>query len=121
LSLAISAHSLYPAGDSRTVRVTKSTNAAYRACGSLKAATGLDHKKIPRHSPRGLYIWALWFIETELYPDIELPAEVREDGRLLWNYFKSYDFADADEFVEGPWDDRFVAMADLAPHIAHIL
>lgn len=84
----------------------------------------LQRDSITRRSPDILlevYIWALWFIETELYPDIELPAEIREDGRLLWNYFKSYDFAAADEFAEGPWDDRFVAMADLATHIAHIL
>jgi hypothetical protein len=124
--LAISAHSLYPAGDPKTARVVKSTNAAYRACGSLKAATGFDHHKIlatKQADPEILlevYIWALWFMEAELYPDIELPAETREYGKLLWNYFKNYDLADADEFEEGPWDDRFVAMADLAPHLAHI-
>lgn len=126
LPLAIFAHGLYPADDLRTARVTKGTNAAYRACTSLKAATGLDHHKIlanEQADPEMLlevYIWALWFMEAELYPDIELPPETREYGKLLWTYFKHYRLADADEFEDGPWDDRFVAMADLAPHIAHI-
>jgi hypothetical protein len=126
LPLAIFAHTLYPAGDPRTIRVTESTNAAYRTCSSLEAATGFDHQKIlanDKASPEQLlelYIWALWFIEAELYPDIQLPAEARNYGQNLWNYFKSYRLADADEFDDGPWDDRFVAMADLAPHIAHM-
>lgn len=126
LPLAIFAHSFYPAGDSRTVRITNSTNTAYRACDSLEAATDLDHHKIlatQQADPDILlevYIWALWFIEAELYPDIELPSETREYSKQLWNYFKSYDLAGSGEFKEGPWDDGFVAVADLAPHIAHI-
>jgi hypothetical protein len=42
LPLALFAHKLYPADDSRTTMVTKRTNAAYRACGcSERSARGL--------------------------------------------------------------------------------
>ena len=126
LPLAIFSHTLLPADDPRTPKITNRTNAAFNACDSLETATGLDHEKIlsvEQASPEQLlevYIWALWFIEAELYPDIKLSAEAREYGRVLWNYLKIYRLADADTFEEGPWDDRFVAIADLAPHIVHI-
>lgn len=126
LPLAIAAHTLYRANDPRTARITKRTNIAYRDCGSLQDATGLDHNKIlatEQASPDILlevYIWALWFMEASIYPDIELPAEARTYTERLWRYLKAYRLAGADAFARGPWDDEFVLMADLAPHIAHI-
>ncbi|MFZ1104372.1 MAG: hypothetical protein WAN86_16250, partial [Hyphomicrobiaceae bacterium] len=81
LPLAIFAHELYPAGDQRTAEITKHANSAYRACGSLEAATGADlqetlaQQQIPPDQLFKVYIWALWFAEAEPHPAIELPAE----------------------------------------------
>jgi hypothetical protein len=127
LPLAIFAHELYPANEPRTVRVTQRANAAFRACGSLEEAMGYDPRKIladKRASPDRLlnvYIWALWFLEAEAHPAIELTAEARALGPQLWRYFETYRLAGAREFKEGPWDDAFIAVADIAPHIVHLL
>jgi len=126
--LAIFAHRLYPANDTRTDVATKRTNAAFRACGSLKAATEMDLQRllVEKEAPQDieelfdLYIWCLWFIEAELYPDIELPVEARKLGPEIWKYFKTYRLAGASEFEEEFRNDRFVKIADLATHIAHI-
>ncbi len=126
LPLAIFAHRLYPAKDTRTEAVTKRTNAAYRVCGSLEDATEYDIQEIlaDKHAPPDelfeLYIWCLWFIEAELYPDIELPIEAHEFSRALWKYFETYRFAGASEFEKGAWDKEFIEIADLATHIVHI-
>jgi hypothetical protein len=126
LPLAIFAHELYPAGEQRTAEITKRVNAAYRTCGSFEAATDVDlrktlaRKRIPPTELLELYIWALWFVEAEAHPAIELPAEARGYPPALWKYFETYRLAGASEFEEGPWDDKFIAMADLAPHIAHM-
>ncbi|MGW8205688.1 MAG: hypothetical protein ACWGMY_01865 [Hyphomicrobiaceae bacterium] len=126
LPLAIFAHRLYPRKDPRTVEVTQRTNASMRKCDSLEDAIGDDHHKILADkyaSPAALlelYIWALWFIEAELFPAIELPDEAHAYAPALWKYLLSYRLADAEEFPEGAWDEGFIAVADLAPHIAHI-
>jgi hypothetical protein len=127
LPLAIFAHELYPADDPRTAQIVQRTNAASRACGSLEAAMGYDPRKIladKQASPERLlnvYIWALWFLEAEAHPAIELSAEARALGPQLWTYFGTYKLSAAREFEEGPWDDKFVAIADIAPHIVHLL
>jgi hypothetical protein len=124
--LALLAHKLYPAADSRISMVTKRTNAAYRACGSVRVATGHDIKKVlavKQAAPSALlevYIWALWFMDAEVYPDIELSPETRQYGPMLWKYFKTYRLDGASKFKEGPFDEKFIEVADLAPHIAHI-
>jgi hypothetical protein len=109
--------------------VTKRTNAAYSACGSLVAATGIDLQEIPADKDArlediedlfDLYLWTLWFIEAELYPGIELPVEAREFGREVWKYFETFRLTGASEFEEGARDERFIKIADLATHIAHI-
>ena len=126
IPLSIFAHKLYPPKDSRTVKVTKRTNAAYNKCGSLKVATGNDHIKtlaIKQSTPKlmlELYIWALWFMEAELFPDIKLPVSAYEYAPAVWKYFKTYQFIGAKEFKDGPWSEQFIAMADIAPHIAHL-
>ena len=127
LPLAIFAHRLYPANDARTGLITKRTNAAYRACGSLKIATDADFDKVLANRlarPKvllELYIWALWFTEAELFPAIELPVETREIAPRLWKYFQTYRLAGPDEFKDDNFDEGFIAIADLAPHIAHIV
>jgi hypothetical protein len=125
LPLAIFAHELYPAGDQRTAEITKRANAAYRVCGSLEAATGVNlqktlaKKQLPPAQLFELYVWALWFAEAAPHPAIELPAETRAYNAALWKYFEAYRLAGAAEF-EDREDDRFIGMADLAPHIAHM-
>jgi hypothetical protein len=76
-------------------------------CDSLEDAIGHDHHKIlaDKHaSPAALvelYIWALWFIEAELFPAIEFPDEAHAYVPALWKYLLSYRLADAEEFPEG--------------------
>jgi hypothetical protein len=132
LPLVIFAHTLYPPNDARTDAVTRRTNAAYRACGSFAAATENILDNILSDKPAdpvdidhleelfNLYAWALLFIEAELYPDIELPAEAREFGPAAWKYFETYRLVGASRFKEGVDDDRFITLADLATHIAHV-
>jgi hypothetical protein len=132
LPLAIFAHRLYPAGHTLTDAVTKRVNAAYRVCGSIEEATKdllgklvADRRTPPLDPSRlerlfDLYYWALLLIETELYPDIELPAEARAFGPAAWRYFASYRLTGVGELARGVEDDRFILLADLATHIAHI-
>jgi hypothetical protein len=129
LPLALFAHKLYPANDPRTDAMTQQTNAAYRDCGSLKAAIGDQlHEMLAAGQAQSadiehlfeLYIWALWLIEAELFPAIELPDEARAFGPAVWKYFETYRLAGASEFEDGSEDDEFITIADLASHIAHI-
>ena len=106
--------------------ITARANAALRACGSLEAATKYDFREVladEEADPKDLfelYVWSLWFIEAELYPDIELPPEAREYGPALWSYFQTHGFLDADEFDDGLLDEEFIEFTDLVSHIAHI-
>jgi hypothetical protein len=129
LPLAIFAHRLYPAGDPRTDLVTKRTNAAFRACGSLTDATGFDLAKIladpvaRRENVEDffdVYIWSLWLIEAELYPEIALPAEARAFGPKAWKHFARLRLPAANAFKDGARDKEFNTIADLASHIVHI-
>jgi len=129
LPLAIFAHRLYPGGDPRTDLVMKRTNAAFRACDSLEDATGIDLKKIladpvaRKENVEDLfdvYLWSLWLIEAELFPDIELSPEARAFGPKAWKHFATLRLAGADEFEDGALDDEFNTIADLATHIVHI-
>ena len=129
LPLALFAHKLYPADDIRTNVVTKRTNAAYSACGSFEAATesylsailaGEDEPADDLEDLFDLYIWSVWLIEAELYPDIELAPEARTFPRKAWKYFKAYRLPGASAFEEGARDREFTKIADLATHIAHI-
>jgi hypothetical protein len=144
LPLALFAHRLYPANDARTDVVTKRANAAYRACGSLKAATGYDLEEFladEEGAPEtfeetegsekaeqledledlfDLSLWSLWLIEAELYPEFELPVEARNFGPKVWKYFETYRLDGASEYEKGATDAVFFKIADLATHIAHI-
>ncbi len=144
LPLALFAHRLYPAGDARTGAITTRTNAAYCACGSLKAATGYDLEEFladQQGAPDAfdesqeaekaqdledledlfdLSLWSLWLIEAELYPDIELPDEARNFAPKVWKYFETYRLDGASEYEDGAKDEVFFKIADLATHIAHI-
>ena len=132
LPLAIFAHSIYPAQHKLIDVVTRRTNAAYRACGSLKAATEdiLEKVRTENQEPGeyvdlledlfDLYAWALLLIEAELYPAIELPAEARAFGEAAWKHFETLKLPGASKFAKGVKDERFVTLADLATHLSHI-
>lgn len=129
LPLAIFAHRLYSSKDTLTNVATKRTNAAYRACGSLDAAMEIDAQRILASKEAraadledlfDLYVWALWFIEAELYPDIKLPIEARKFGPAVWKFFATYRLGGAREFAEGASDEKFIRIANLAIRIAHI-
>ena len=147
LPLAIFAHRFYPADDRRIDAITKRTNRAFRACGSLAVATDFDldefraEEDVPSETAAvpeqaagperydaladledlfDLSLWSIWLIEAELYPDIELPAEAREFGSQAWAIFAAYELEDAREFETGTDHPEFLKIADLATHIAHI-
>jgi hypothetical protein len=132
LPLAIFAHGIFPARHKLTDAVTGRTNAAYRACGSLEAATEHILKKVrtDNQDPEeyldhledlfDLYAWALLLIEAELYPDIRLPAEARAFGEAAWKHFGTLALPGAGKFEKGVKDERFVTLADLATHLSHI-
>ena len=128
LPLAIFAQRLYPANDARRQAVTSRTNSASRACGTLEAATGIDlHRILAAKEAQevnedlfSLHLWALWFIEAELFPDIELPAEARKLGPKVWEFFRNFRLSGASEFQDGARNKTFIKMGDLATHIAHI-
>ncbi|PHP64790.1 hypothetical protein CSC94_22590 [Zhengella mangrovi] len=127
LPLAIFAHSLAPEQDRRTAEITKRTNMAYRDCGSLLEATDYDLDKTlkdPAVLPADLmnvYIWALWFNEATLYPDIELPDETKAYASTFWDFLRRYPLKGASDFEAGRHDERFIANADLAPHVVHLI
>jgi hypothetical protein len=147
LPLAIFAHRFYPADDGRIGAITGRTNAAFRTCGSLATATGsvleevLTEEDVPSETAAvpeqaagpeqsaaleeledlfDLYLWSVWLIEAELYPDIELPAEAREFAPQVWDFFAAYRLEAASEFETAAEDPEFLKIADLATHIAHI-
>jgi len=141
LPLAIFAHRLFPADDYLTSVITKRTNAAFRACGSLARATSnvlrraMSVKPTERRS-RGtssrretlnhledlfdLSLWSIWLTEAQLLPDIQLPEEAREFAPTAWDYLDGYPLAGADAFAGGATNEIFITTADLATHIAHI-
>ncbi|MCK5711155.1 MAG: hypothetical protein KAI25_00405 [Hyphomicrobiaceae bacterium] len=127
LPLAIYAHKFYPAKDPRTGTMVALTNSAYRACGSFKKAIDeeddpeiLQTKDVPTEDVFDLVIWRLLFIEAELYPDIELPAESREFSPALWRFLETYPLAGSSAFKKGAWNEEFIEIAYLATHIAYI-
>lgn len=132
LPLAIYAHRLYPANDTRTKAITEHTNAAYRDCGSLDTATENILRKVrfDNQEPLAyidhledlfdLYYWTLLFIEAELYPDIKLPSQARTFPQAAWKYFETFPLPGVSEFKNGIKDEGFITLADLATHIAHI-
>lgn len=126
LPLAIYAHKFYPSGSTRTAKVTALTNSAYRDCGSLETAIGFDYEEkltdddISTEELFDLVIWSLLFIEAELYPDIELPAESRTFSPTLWQYLDDYELEQASTYEDGAWNQDFIDMAYLATHIAYI-
>ena len=129
LPVAIFAHRLYSAEDTLRDVITKRTNAAYSDCGSLEDAISIDFQSIladkEAHPDNvedlfDLYLWSLWFIEAELYPDIELPAETRKFSQEAWKYFQTYKLAKASEFEDGVKDKDFIKIANLATRIAQI-
>jgi len=132
LPLAIFAHRLYPAKHQLTDVVTKRVNAAYSACGSLKAATENILRKVRTDNQEpgeyidrledlfDLYAWTLLLIEAELYPDIKLPNEARAFGQKAWKHLETLPLPNVNTFEKGLKDERFITLADLATHLSHI-
>jgi hypothetical protein len=126
LPLAVYAHSRYQENDARIGKMIRLTNTAYRDCGSFKAAMGADYyrmledRKVSTDDAFDMVIWSLLFIEGQLVPDLDLPAEAREFPRTLWRFLEDYQLAGASTYKTGAEDDRFIEDAYLATHIAYI-
>jgi hypothetical protein len=126
LPLALYANKFYQPKDARIGVMVDFTNAAYRACGSFSEATELDYPAVFDNQAAltddvfDLVIWSLLFIEAELVPGLELPAESREFAPKLWSYLESYPLPNAGTFEDGAWNAEFVEIAYLATHIAYI-
>jgi hypothetical protein len=126
LPLTIYARNHFPAKDTRTGAMVALTNSAYRACGSLKAAMDYDYQKMlktkdtPTDDVFDLVIWSLLFIEAQLVPGLELPAEARDFPPALWRYLENYPLVGASAYRDGAWNEEFIDTAYLATHIAYI-
>jgi hypothetical protein len=126
LPLAMYANKFYSGEDVRTAAMVALANSAYRDCPSLDAAMGGDYRKLladPDAATEDVFdlmIWSLLFIDAELIPGLDLPAEAREFSPALWRYFDTYHLAGASEFEDGAWDPEFIEIAYLATHIAYI-
>ncbi|MGI9522791.1 MAG: hypothetical protein ACR2PG_14210 [Hyphomicrobiaceae bacterium] len=126
LPLAIFAQSLFPAQDARMSAVTRRVNSSLQDCGSLEEATGYDLQEILEEDDVDeedlfdLYVWSLWLIEAQLYPNIRLPSKARDFAPKIWKYFETFDYAGVREFDDGAWSKKFRMIAVLATHVAHI-
>jgi hypothetical protein len=126
MPLTIYAHNLYDAKDARTGIMTSLSNTSYHACGSLKKAMDYDYKRIlatkniPTDDVFDLVIWSLLFIEAQLVPGLELPAEARDFPSALWRFLEKYPLVGANAYRDGAWNEKFIDTAYLATHIAYI-
>lgn len=126
LPLTIYARNLYQAKDARIGTMVALTNSAYRACGSLDEAIDYDYQwmfetgDVPTDDVFDLVIWSLLFIEAELVPGLELPAEARDFSPALWRFLEKYPLVGARAYQDGAWDEEFIDTAYLATHIAYI-
>ena len=126
LPLALYANKFYQKQDLRISFMVEFTNAAYRACGSFDGAVDFDYPEVFENKAAltddvfDLVIWSLLFIEAELVPGLELPAEARAFSPELWAYLETYPLPDAKMFEDGAWNDDFIEIAYLATHIAYI-
>lgn len=127
LPLTIFANSLFAKGDPRIAQMTAFTNAAYRKCGSLKAAMEADYKARLKKRPPvtedifDLVIWSTWLIEAELVPDLEIPKGAKAFPQDLWRYLANYPFKDASEYKRGAGNRNFRQLGYLATHAAYLV
>jgi hypothetical protein len=126
LPLAIYAHNHYQENDSRKEQMVSLTNSSYRDCESLKEAMDIDYKRLlasikaSTEDVFDLVIWSLLFIEAQLVPGLELPAEARDFPPTLWRFLESYPLVGASAYRDGAWNEKFIDTAYLATHIAYI-
>lgn len=126
LPLALYANKFYAPQDLRIGFMVDFTNAAYEACGSFEDAIEVEYPEVFDNKAAltddvfDLVIWSLLFIEAELMPGLELPAESREFSPRLWEYLRTYPLPYATTFADGAETDAFVEIAYLATHIAYI-
>ena len=126
LPLTIYAPNLYQPNGPRIGEMVALTNSAYRACDSLEEAMDIDYKEMledkttPTNDVFDLVIWSLLFIEAQLVPGLELPAEARDFPPALWRFLETYPLPGANSYPEGAWSEEFIDTAYLATHIAYI-
>jgi hypothetical protein len=126
LPLTIYAYNHYQGNDSRKEQMVSLTNSSYRDCKSLKEAMDIDYKRLlasKKSSTEDVFdmvIWSLLFIEAQLVPGLELPAEAREFPPRLWRFLQSYPLVGASAYRDGAWNEKFIDTAYLATHIAYI-
>lgn len=80
----------------------------------------LAAKNVPTDDVFDLVIWSLLFIEAELVPGLELPAEARDFSPALWRFLENYPLIGASAYQDGAWNEDFIDTAYLATHIAYI-
>lgn len=126
LSLTIYSHALLPGNDGRTRLMVGLTNAAFHACGSLRAAMGYDfHQKLAAENLStdavwDLVMWSITLTDAQLVPGLELPREARELPPMLWHFLAHYSLVGARAYPERALDTKFYNTAYLATHIAYI-
>ena len=126
LPLTIYTRNLFKPDDPRIAKMVAFTNAAYKKCGSLKAAMKYDYqamlkkKNVSGETVFDAVIWSLLLIEAELVPGLEMPKGASEFSPAFWKYLETYPMPGAIKFKKGAWDEKFIDTAYLATHIAYI-
>lgn len=124
---ATSSHVRLGANDTRIGVMVTLTNSAYRACGSLKAAIGLDYKRMLQKTGNfsaddvfDLLIWGIEFTEAQLVPGLKLPADARNLPPALWRALGNYPLVAANAYSDGAQNEKFYDTAYLATHIEYL-
>lgn len=129
LPLAIFAEQLLDADDVQRRRIMDFTNAAFQDCESLKDITGLSFANLPDGSDISLrdveelfdfHLWSLWLLQAEHVPELTLPSGTTEFATKFWSFVKTLEFESAASSSKDLERGEFLALADLATHIAHI-
>ncbi|GAA1499079.1 hypothetical protein [Paeniglutamicibacter kerguelensis] len=126
LPLAVYAHTRLQEDDARIDKMAQLTNAAYKDCGTLTDAMGIEYKEKFRIGKANLddafdmVIWSRLFIEGQLVPDLEMPGESRDFPAKLWAFLDDYPLPGANTYKDGARNEEFIEVAYLATHIAYI-
>jgi hypothetical protein len=126
LPLAAYAHKQFGPEDPRAAATLSLTNASFAECGTLAKAMGVDYEallgndKVTLEQSFDLVIWSLLFIEGQVVPGLDLPAEAKAMPARLWEFLRTYPLRNADEYSDGANNEQFIEAAYLATHIAYI-
>jgi hypothetical protein len=125
---ATSSHVRLAPEDPRTATMARLTNSAYHACGTVEAAIGYNYKPLLANIMRvsvndvsELAIWSQWFIEAQLVPGLDVPADVRSYPAAFWRALQRYPLVGAKAYPDGARNDRFYRTAYLATHIGYLI